>query len=66
MMPVSWAFSKAQLKIDEGMTLCNLSNAFDRVWHKGILFELQTYGITTTFLEWFKSYLYNTNHCPEL
>ena len=32
---------------------------FDRVWHKGLLFKLQTYGITGDILQWFKSYLCN-------
>ena len=47
--------------IDEGksccMIFCDLSKAFDRVWHKGLLFKLQTYGVTGNLLEWFKIYL---------
>ena len=47
--------------IDEGksccMIFCDLSNAFDRVQHKGLLFKLQTYGETGNLLEWFRSYL---------
>ena len=49
--------------IDEGkswcMVFCDLSKAFDRVWHEGLLFKLQTYGITGNLLQWFKEYLYN-------
>lgn len=49
--------------IDEGKTtcvvFCDLSKAFDRVWHKGLLFKLQTYGIKGTLLRWFQSYLVN-------
>lgn len=48
--------------IDEGKTtcvVCDLSKAFDRVWHKGLLFKLQTYGIKGNLLRWFQSYLVN-------
>jgi hypothetical protein len=37
--------------------LCCISKAFDRVWHKGLLFKLQTYGISGDLLQWFTSYL---------
>jgi hypothetical protein len=47
--------------IDDGkvccMVFCDLSKAFDRVWHKGLIFKLQTYGITGDILQWFKSYV---------
>ena len=36
--------------------------AFDRVWHEGLLFKLQTYGINGSLLQWFKDYLYNRQH----
>jgi hypothetical protein len=38
---------------------CDLSKAFDRVWYKGLLFKLQTYGIDGNMLEWFTSCLKN-------
>ena len=48
---------------DEGksccMIFCDLSKAFDRVWHEGLLFKLQTYGMNGNILQWFKSYLYD-------
>ena len=31
--------------------------AFDKVWHKGLLFKLASCGVTTGALEWFRSYL---------
>ena len=38
---------------------CNISIAFDRVWHKGLLYKLQTVGITGRLLQWFSNYLNN-------
>ena len=47
--------------IDEGklccMVFCHFSKAFDRVWHKGLLLKLQTYGISGDLLHWFSSSL---------
>ena len=40
-------------------SFCDLSKAFDRVWHKGLLFKLETYGISGGLLDWFNSYLCN-------
>ena len=34
-----------------------LSKAFDRVWHKGLLFKLKRIGIDGALLRWFDSYL---------
>lgn len=39
------------------MIFCDLSKAFDRVWHEALIFKLQTYGISGHLLQWFKSYL---------
>ena len=39
------------------MVFCDLSKAFDRVWHKGHLFKLQIYCISGDLLHWFSSYL---------
>ena len=34
--------------------------AFDRVWHKGLLYKLQSMGITgRSLLQWFTDYLHN-------
>ena len=35
----------------------DISKAFDRVWHKGLLYKLSTIGINDQLLRWFKSYL---------
>ena len=36
---------------------CDVSKAFDKVWHRGLLHKLQKYGITGNILNWFNSYL---------
>ena len=35
----------------------DISKAFDRVWHKGLLFKLKKWGISGPLLAWFQSYL---------
>lgn len=49
--------------LDEGKEVraifCDVSKAFDRVWHKGLLYKLSLVGITGSLLSWFTSYLYN-------
>jgi hypothetical protein len=41
------------------MVFCDISKAFDRVWHKGLLFKLQENGITGKLLKWISNYLNN-------
>ena len=36
---------------------CDISKAFDRVLHPGLLYKLQAAGVTGDVLSWFKSYL---------
>ena len=52
------AFCRA---LDEGkevrVVFCDISEAFDRVWHKGLIRKLQAAGITGTVLRWFTNYL---------
>ena len=38
---------------------CDISKAFDRVRHKGLLYKLQKVGITGPLLQWFTDYLNN-------
>ena len=44
-------------KSEVRMVCLDLSKAFDRVWHKGLLFKLKQQGITGPLLLWFESYL---------
>ena len=47
--------------VDDGKEVravfCDISKAFDRVWHRGLLFKLDHLGIQGNLLSWFKSYL---------
>ncbi|MCG7877682.1 MAG: reverse transcriptase domain-containing protein [Candidatus Thiodiazotropha endolucinida] len=38
---------------------CDISKAFDRVWHRGLLHKLEKVGIKSTLLHWLASYLSN-------
>ena len=36
---------------------CDISKAYDRVWHRGLLYKLESAGISGSLLLWFKDYL---------
>ena len=36
---------------------CDFSEAFDKVWHRGILHKMKAYGITGKLIDWSSSYL---------
>ena len=36
---------------------CDISKAFDRAWHRGLLYKLRRAGITGSLLSWFSHYL---------
>ena len=38
---------------------CDISKAFDRVWHAGLVHKLQAAGISGNFLHWLINYLSN-------
>ncbi len=37
--------------------ILDLTNAFDKVWHKGLIFKIEKYGINCNLLRWLTSYL---------
>ena len=37
----------------------DISKAFDGVWHTGLVYKLQSMGITGSLQQWFTDYLYN-------
>lgn len=39
------------------VVFCDISKAFDRVWHKGLIFKLHQMGIRGKLLDWFRDYL---------
>ena len=41
----------------------DISAAFDKVWHKGLLAKLFQIGIDATFMDLFRSYLTNRRQC---
>ena len=47
--------------LDNNKELCiiflDISKAFDRVWHKGLLFKLKSIGASRNILAWFEDYL---------
>ena len=42
---------------DGKRVLLNISKAFDKVWHEGLLFKLQSYGVEGNLLRLLKIYL---------
>ena len=44
---------------DLRLVFCDISKAFDRVWHPGLLCKLSRIGITGGLLDWFRHYLEN-------
>ena len=47
--------------IDQGKEVrtvfCDISKAFDRVWHQGLLVKLASLGVKENLISWFRSYL---------
>ena len=41
------------------IVFCDISKAFDKVWHKGLIIKLRGYGVDGELLRWIESYLIN-------
>ena len=45
---------------------CDISKAFDRVWHKGLLYKLPRIGCSDEIIKWFSGYLSDRRQCVVL
>ena len=57
-------FDQIARSLDDKTVTCmfflgDISKAFDRVWHQGLLFKLKENGTSGNLLKWTESYLYN-------
>ena len=41
---------------DVRFVFCDVSKAFDKVWHKGLLFKLKLTGVNKQLISWIESY----------
>ena len=44
-------------KEELGIVFLDISKAFDKIWHEGLLFKLKQIGIDMSLLKWFQTYL---------
>ncbi len=54
-------YNNLDQKMDTLIVFLDISKAFDRVWHPGLLFKLRQFGITGSLYECLASYLSNRN-----
>ena len=61
-------YNKICKALDEGLEIrfifFDISKAFDKVWHKGLIFKLKRAGIEGKLLAWFSDYL--SNRCQRV
>ena len=67
---LSYLYNTFCQAIDDGkevrVVFCDVSKAFDRVWHAGLICKLRAAGISGNLLNWFVSYLENRRHAITL
>ena len=60
-MQLIFVVNKIYQALEKGNEVCavflDISKAFDKVWHKGLLAKLKSIGINGPLLQWFESYL---------
>lgn len=60
---LTFLYNDVSKALDDGREVravfCDISKAFDRVWHKGLIHKLASSGIRGSLLDWFSSYLSN-------
>ena len=60
---LTFLYDKFCQALDDGkevrVVFCDISKAFDRVWHAGLLCKLEAVGVSGNLLLWFRSYLSN-------
>lgn len=49
--------SNANKRLNTCVVFCDISKAFDKVWHRGLIHKLEMYGIKGKVLQWLKDYL---------
>ena len=49
------------IKEEYCMVFCDISKAFDKVWHKGLIYKLESLGIQGQLLNWLNSYIKDRN-----
>ena len=62
LISISIDFGKAMDGKEIKIIFFDIGEAFDRVWHKGLLYKLKSIGIDNTVLNWFGSCLSNRRH----
>ena len=50
--------NKVLVRIVVRVIFCDISKAFDRVWHAGLIHKIRAAGISGKLLDWFTNYLF--------